>query len=389
MAYSTPYDYNEDSIAKLDEKFSEVSNDRFFYCIQDQQNWTIEKVNNVISQLRTSHLYTLKELGRLEELDKTYNKHHYTNHRKYVTTAQEVVSRMRCTLSGLKKVVTEFRNKGKNKKDTTLMDDTALYSGPYMQNAFGMETYVDTCVQDLQTELNSFLADAEKCVDKAMNMISDERTISQDPELAYALYQNDYTRSVADNHTLITMIESQRPDLENDFVKALEKAEDAKKLIAQLYHHFNRDRFNYNSACIAIHEGHKVDLTREESLIWGREKEEQVKRLRLLLDHIQEFIASNLMEGVVGWEGMLKGYFVMRLLYWCGWKGTKNDAMLNYITKRCEGVISVVKMGAVLSEKRKLALLSKSEDGNRQKAFNEVIDAFVDGLIRKSQPKDN
>ena len=389
MAYSTPYDYNEDSIAKLDEKFSEVSNDRFFYCIQDQQNWTIEKVNNVISQLRTSHLYTLKELGRLEELDKTYNKHHYTNHRKYVTTAQEVVSRMRCTLSGLKKVVTEFRNKGKNKKDTTLMDDTALYSGPYMQNAFGMETYVDTCVQDLQTELNSFLADAEKCVDKAMNMISDERTISQDPELAYALYQNDYTRSVADNHTLITMIDSQRPDLENDFVKALEKAEDAKKLIAQLYHHFNRDRFNYNSACIAIHEGHKVDLTREESLIWGREKEEQVKRLRLLLDHIQEFIAANLMEGVVGWEGMLKGYFVMRLLYWCGWKGTKNDAMLNYITKRCEGVISVVKMGAVLSEKRKLALLSKSEDGNRQKAFNEVIDAFVDGLIRKSQPKDN
>ena len=124
-------------------------------------------------------------------------------------------------------------------------------------------------------------------------------------------------------------------------------------------------------------------------MIWGRENEEQVKRLRLLLDHIQEFIAANLMEGVVGWEGMLKGYFVMRLLYWCGWKGTKNDAMLNYITKRCEGVIGVVKMGAVLSEKRKLATLSNSEDENQQNAFNMVIDAFVDGLIQKSQPKDN
>lgn len=389
MAYSTPYDYNEDSILKLDEKFSEVANDRFFYCIQDQQKWSIEKVNNVIGQLRTSHQYTLRELDRLEELDETFNKHHYTNHRKYVTTAQEVVSKMRCTLSGLKKVVTEFRNKGKNKKDTTLMDDTALYTGPYMQNAFGMETYVDSCVQELQTELNSFLADAEKCVDKAMKMISDETAISQNPELAYALYQNDYTHSVSDNHTLIKMIDNQRPDLENDFVKALEEAEDAKKLIAKLFHAFNRDRFNYNSACVAIHEGHKVDLTREESLIWGRENEEKVKRLRLLLDHIREFIEANLMDDVIGWEGMLKGYFVMRLLFWCGWKGTKNDDMLNYITKRCDGVVGVVKMGAVLSEKRKLARLLNSENENQQKTFNRVIDAFIDGLIQKGQSTDN
>lgn len=389
MAYSSPYDFNEDSILRLDEKFSEVSNDRFFYCIQDQQNWTIDKVNNIISKFRTSHQYTLRELDRLEELDKTYNKHHYTNHRKYVTTAQEVVSKMRCTLSGLKKVVTEFRNKGKNKKDTTLMDDTALYNGPYMKNAFGMESYFDTCVQDLQTELNSFLADAEKCVDKAVKMISDERAISQNPELAYALYQNDYTHSIADNHTLITMIDNQRPDLENDFVKALEEAEDAKKLIAKLYHTFNRDKFNYNSACVAIHEGHKVDLTREESLIWGRENEKKVKRLRLLLDHIQEFIEANLMNNVIGWRGMLKGYFVMRLLFWCGWKGTKNNAMLNYITKRCEGIIGVVKMGAVLSEKNKLANISRSEDEKRQKTFNTTIDSFVDSLIQKEQPQDN
>ena len=159
MAYSTPYDYNEDSIRRLDEKFSEIEHDRFLYCIQEQQKWDIEKVNNFIAQLRTSHLYALKELDRLKKLEPTYNKEYPTNHRRYVTTAQEVVSRMSSTLSGLKKIVAEFRSKGKNKKEVTIMDNTPLYTGPYMQDLFGWDTYKDQSAQDLLQELNSFLED--------------------------------------------------------------------------------------------------------------------------------------------------------------------------------------------------------------------------------------
>lgn len=383
MAYSTPYDYNEESIRKLDEKFSEIENDRFLYCIQDQQKWDIEKVNNFIAQLRTSHTFTLKELDRLKQLEPTYNKEYSTNHRRYITTAQEVVSKMTSTLSGFKKIVAEFRNKGKNKKDVTIMDDTSLYTGPYMKNLFGWDVYQDQSAQDLLNELNSFLEDATECIDIAMKMITDEIAISNDPDTAFPIYQKDYYRSVSDSRLLIQMIESQRPDLDNDFVKALEEAEDAKKLIASLFHAFNRERFAYNSACVAIHEGKKAELTKEESLIWGLENETKVKRLRLLLDHILEFAEEN--EKVIGWEGMLKGYFVMRLLYWCGWNGTKNESMLNYITKRCEGKIDVVKMGAVMTEKRKLAKnLSPTEDHDQQLAFNRQIDAFIDSFVTDS-----
>jgi hypothetical protein len=383
MAYSTPYDYNEESIRKLDEKFSEIENDRFLYCIQDQQKWDIEKVNHFIAQLRTSHTFTLKELDRLKQLEPTYNKEYSTNHRRYITTAQEVVSKMTSTLSGFKKIVAEFRNKGKNKKDVTIMDDTSLYTGPYMKNLFGWDVYQDQSAQDLLNELNSFLEDATECIDIAMKMITDEIAISNDPDTAFPIYQKDYYRSVSDSRLLIQMIESQRPDLDNDFVKALEEAEDAKKLIASLFHTFNRERFAYNSACVAIHEGKKAELTKDESLIWGLENETKVKRLRLLLDHILEYTEEN--EKVIGWEGMLKGYFVMRLLYWCGWNGTKNESMLNYITKRCEGKIGVVKMGAVMTEKRKLAKnLSPTEDHDQQLAFNRQIDAFIDSIVPDS-----
>jgi len=386
MAYSTPYDYNEESIEQLDEKFSEIDHDRFLYCIQDQQKWDIEKVNKIIAQLRTCHIYAIKELERLRKLEPIYNKEYPTNHRRYVTTAQEVVSKMSSTLSGMKKITAEFRNKGKNKKDVTIMDDTALFSGPYMQDAFGWDTYKEMNAQDLLKELNSFLEDANECVDIAMRMIKEEIAIRQDPDSAYPIYMNDYNRSVSDNKLLLRMIESQRPDLDNDFVKALEEAEDTKKLIASMFHTFNRDRFVLNSACVAIHEGKKAELSKEESLIWGYDNETKVKRLRLLLDHILELTEN--MENVIGWEGMLKGHFVMRLLFWCGWNGSKNEAMLNYITKRCKGVIGVVKMGAVMNERRKLARLTAKEDEAQQKAFNRKIDAFINSL-EKNAPESN
>lgn len=382
MAYSKPYDYNEDSIRQLDEKFSEIEHDRFLYCIQEQQKWDIEKVNNFIAQLRTSHLYALKELDRLKQLEPTYNKEYPTNHRRYITTAQEVVSKMSSTLSGLKKIVAEFRNKGKNKKDVSIMDDTSLYTGPYMQDLFGWDTYKDQSAQDLLQELNSFLEDAQECIDIAVKMIEDEIAISQDPETAYPIYLDNYYRSVSDNRLFIKMIENQRPDLDNDFVQALVQADDSKRFIASLFHCFNRERFNLNCACVAIHEGKKAELTREESLIWGRDNEVKVKRLRLLLDHILELTEN--MEDVIGWKGMLKGYFVMRLLFWCGWNGSKNEAMLNYITKRCKGVIGVVKMGAVMTERRKLTRLTAKEDKAQQLAFNRQIDTFINSLEEKA-----
>ena len=196
-----------------------------------------------------------------------------------------------------------------------------------------------------------------------------------------------FVRSISDNRMLIKMIENQRPDLDNDFVKALEEAEDARKLIASLFHAFNRANFTYNSACMAIHEGKKADLTLEESLIWGLEKEQKVKRIRLLLDHILELAEQR--DDAIGWKDMLSGKFVMHLLYWCGWDGTKNKAMLDYITKGCQGKIGVVKMGAVMAEKRKLAYVSNETVARKQNAFNQQMDDFVDAIMQKSSGNSN
>ncbi len=81
---------------------------------------------------------------------------------------------------------------------------------------------------------------------------------------------------------------------------------------------------------------------------------------------------------------MLDGGFVMHLLFWCGWNGSKNEAMLRYITERCQGKFRVVKMGAVMRTKRMELRLDNKVRISRQSAFDAQMDAFVDSFLKNT-----
>ena len=96
------------------------------------------QVNHFIAQLRTSHSYASRELDRLRELEKTYNKEYPTNHRRYVTTAQEVVSKMSIEVVKMSAVMTEKRKLA----HLTAHDDQA------QQLAFNRQ--IDAFIDDLE-----------------------------------------------------------------------------------------------------------------------------------------------------------------------------------------------------------------------------------------------
>ena len=59
--YSTNIEPSEDSLRMLDEKFTQVAEDRFFYSLQ-QTKWTIEDVRNFNNRLLISFDYTNKNI---------------------------------------------------------------------------------------------------------------------------------------------------------------------------------------------------------------------------------------------------------------------------------------------------------------------------------------
>lgn len=385
MPYSSYIDASEETLRMLDEKFTPVQDDRFLYSLQ-QKKRDLEGLLTFNKRLVLSYDYTQKEYDRLQELRKTYNQEYPTEHKKYFSTAVKLMSKMRSTLSAYKKIVDEFHPKKKRgakyKKDVSAYERTPLYNGPYSQDMFGWDAYPDRSVKDLFNNLNDYLKLAKDCLELCLEVIDEERAIRNDPERAYDLYKDSFDRSVSGNRRLIDDMIKNNVFLDNDIVKAMEEAKDVKTLIASLYHEFNYSDWNHFCACKTVSDGRKAGLTEEESLLFGKDNTETVIRTRALLDHIMELAEQR--DDVIGWEGMLDGCFVMHLLFWCGWSGSKNEVLLNYITKRCEGKVRVVKMGAVMRQKRLLVAIDNADIRQQQDTFNAEINAFVDAILEKS-----
>ena len=390
MGYPLYIEASEKTLRMLDEKFKPVAEDRFLYSLQ-QKRWTIEDVHNFNARLLISYDYTSKEYGRIQELRKTYNKEYPTDHKKYLSTAIELMRKMRSTLSAYRKIADGFRPKKKRgsklKEGVMACDRTPLYNGAYSQDAFGWEVYPDKAVKDLLKNLNDYLELAGKCLDLCLEIIDEEKEVRNTPDWAYALYKDSFDRSVSNSKRLIEFMKQQGGTIDHDIVKAIDEAKDVKQLIAELYHAFNHSDFNFYCACKTISDGQKAGLTPEEAALFGKDNIDKVIRIRTLLDHILELAQQR--DDVIGWEGMLNGKFVMHLLYWCGWKGSKNEDLLSYVTKRCEGKIRVVKMGAVMREKRLLVILDNAEIARQQEAFNRAMDTFVDAFLGNTAENHN
>ena len=390
MGYPLYIEASEKTLRMLDEKFKPVAEDRFLYSLQ-QKNWTIEEIHNFNARLLISYEYTSKEYERIQELRKTYNKEYPTDHKQYLSTAIELMSKMRSTLSAYRKIADGFRPRKKRgskvKEGVMACDRTPLYNGAYSQDAFGWEVYPDKAVKDLLKNLNDYLELAGKCLDLCIEIIDEEKEVRNTPDWAYALYKDSFDRSVSNSKRLIEFMKQQGGTIDHDIVKAIDEAKDVKQLIAELYHGFNHSDFNFYCACKTISDGQKAGLTPEEAALFGKDNIDKVIRIRTLLGHILELAQQR--DDVIGWEGMLNGKFVMHLLYWCGWKGSKNEDLLSYVTKRCEGKIRVVKMGAVMREKRLLVILDNAEIARQQEAFNRAMDTFVDAFLGNTAENNN
>lgn len=390
MSYSYHIEASEGMLRMLGEKFKPVDDARFLYCLQINK-WTPEDVHTFNAKVMICFDYVYKEYGRMQELKKVYNLEYPTDHKKYFSLVVEVISKMRSTLSTYKSILDKFRPKRKGKKkkhrfnNNKKIDPTALHEGEYSKDAFAWEPYQNKAVEELYHNINNFFILAGKIYQEAITVIEEEKAIRQNPDLACPLYEKSFQRSVKDNKKIIEMMIAGNVNVDHDIVKAMEKAEDVRMLIASMFHELSFDEFNFFCACKAISDGRKAGLTDEETAIFGKDNSEKIFRIRILLDHIVELIEQN--KDITGWKGMLNGEFVMHLLYWCGWDGSKNEDMLKYITKRCEGKIGVVKMGAVLVEKRKLAKIENDTIFEQQKSFNKQIEAFIDSIIAKSKGK--
>lgn len=374
-------DFSEDTLTALDTKFRKVCDDRFIYCMQEGK-WNMDDVIRFKGRIEIALQYASAEKGRLKKLSENYNSEYPTNHKKYFTTAADLMSRMRSTLSTYKKIVYEFRT-GKHKrisssKKAACHGRTSLMEGEYSRDVFGWEAY-DAQVKELYSLMEAYLKIARDCCEICKKVIDEEKEIRKNPEQSLSLYNDSYNRALRDQHTTIKQLEDADVTLENGIVKAMREAEDVEKLIAELYHMMNHDGFNNFVVSKALSDAKAAGIDEDELLLWGKDNFPQVLRVRTVLEHIMELDVDKEKH-----KGKLSGYFMMRFCYWCDiLDNSQHAVLLSYVTRKLKGITKVCTLGAIKAEKKKKLLLTNEENGKKQEGFNRQIDEFLESLQGK------
>ena len=226
-------------------------------------------------------------------------------------------------------------------------------------------------VKRLYDELIDYLNTASENIELCLEVIERENYMRQHPEEIIEVHDKCYQDTINHSQTTIKRFLNSSTNTDNDIVKAIEEADDAKKTIAELFHMLNVDQWNDYVICRATTEARNVGLTKEELFLWGKERREQVVRVRKLLRHLDELDMDKVKKG-----SALSGQFLMRLFSWCNIIDDRQHGVLrDYIAQNYKGI--VVKMGAVNAEKRKCLQLDNSENRRQQEVFNSAIEDFL------------
>ena len=374
MVLDNTLEKNEDTLVMLEDSLPQASVDRFVYGLQ-QRKWKEWDIIQFTASVRNSHTYAIMENGRLRDWKDTFNEEYATDHNTYFTTAERSMNRIRCTLSGIKKAVTKLCYTSKKQlpsdADTpTVYERSPLLNGQYSPDLFGLDAYGKS-VKMLYDELVNYLNTASENVELCLEVIERENYMRQHPEEIIEVHDKCYQTTFNHSQCIIKRFLNAGVNVDNDILNAIEDADDAQEMIAELFHMLNVNQWNDYVVCRATAEAQNIGLTKEELFLWGRERKEQVMRVRKLLAHLDELEMKKVKKGCA-----LSGYFLMRLFGWCDINDNRQHAVLrDYIAHNYKGI--VVKIGAVNAEKRKCLMLDNSENKRQQEDFNKTIDDFL------------
>ncbi len=374
MILDNSLEKTEDTLLMLDDSLPQASVDRFVFGLQ-QRKWKDWDILQFTISVRNSHNFAIVENARLKAWKDTFNDEYATDHNTYFTTAERTMNRIRCTLSGIKKTVTKFCYSSKKQlpadaETPTVYDRSPLLNGHYSPDLFGLDAYGQS-VKSLYNELVNYLNTASENIELCLEVIERENYMRQHPEEIIEVHDKCYQTTFSHSQSTIRRFLNAGADMDNDIVKAMEDADDAKKTIANLFHMLNVDQWNDYVICRATSEAQNNGLTKVELFLWGRERREQVMRVRKLLQHLDELDMKKVKKG-----SALSGYFLMRLFSWCDVNDDRQHGVLrDYVAQNYHGI--VVKMGAVNAEKRKSLQLDNSENHRQQEVFNQVIEDFL------------
>lgn len=390
MPYSKHLEKTEGTLFWLVDQALSIGDGQFLDAINNKK-LSLEEVQDFLADAIIWHSNLNKEVRRLNNFAKDFNKQFTTDHNKCFATAEMLFNRIRSGIGGAKRFYGRFCPRvrsdykrmpwsDKDKHVPTVFERSYLSSSVYTGDLFGFDLY-PVCVYHLYTELASAIKDLAIGLLLCRQVLREEEMIRNTPEILLKIYEQCLEEAMESQKIVIKYLENigdEGPKNEISEKMHLVKHEnDKSKLIRELFHNCDPKQFLDYAIVEKILMGRANNMVGVEPMLWPENKK-KAEEVRIAIEHFDELSPKGLRNrDKTGKEYCISGKYMGMLTRWSNVKEGKDRLFVEeHFNKRYHGQYQTITYKA--SHTALCNMVKAGEKGDKEYAsFVSQVESLV------------
>lgn len=351
MPYSKHLDKTEGTLYWLVDQALSVGDGQFLDAIFSKK-LSLDEVQDLLDDAIIWHKNLNKEVRRLNNFARDFNKQFTTDHNKCFATAEMLFNRIRSGIGGAKRFYGRFCPRvrkdymrlpwsDKDKHMPTVFERSYLSSCAYTGDLFGFDLY-PICVYHLYTELASAIKDLAIGLLLCRHVLKEEEMIRNSPKKLKKIYEQCLEEAMESQKIVIKYLENigdEGPKNEiSEKMHLIKHEEDKNKLIRELFHNCDPKQFLDYAVVEKILLGRANNMVGMEPILWPNNKK-KAEDVRIVIEHFDELNPQGLRNrDKTGKEFCISGKCMGMLTKWSDVKEGKDRVFVEeHFNKRYHG----------------------------------------------------
>lgn len=294
-AYNTKFDTAEE-IQEVRNSLEHLTEDRFRAALMGKKNIKEADIREMLALVTAATAKLQIELARLNRFAGDFNSQFVTRDNNRFSTAHALLSKLRSSTAGLKKVFVELTPNKAPHAYVEGMDKSLIYGHSAIGGAEYMQPLFPECFSPLAGELYNALRVFFACMGDALEVCQDvmdeEAEIRCDEARCVSLYEGfkeDHYSHIRSFLNKIDLLEDIFSSTDNGAIRLRETTTTLGEFSQQGYHSLNYDDVCTLATKELVEKDREGECTKEELWLF-RGNKEKILRCRQIIQHIEAYL---------------------------------------------------------------------------------------------------
>ena len=346
-----------------------------------------EDILEVTLNLRNSRGILERELLRLNDFAREFNRLYATKNNKWFNSAEIMLKKIQSHYLRWREMLQLTSPKKSRKRKYRAVEkpiyETSLLNQkqPFVGDMFGITSF-GSLVADLKTELEKFLSDMVTGIKLCQAMLNEEGQIKENPEWIKDIYEDCYNMTVAKNReTIDWLVSIGRANTDNELYQLMLKYKNKDKFIQEQFHEHTDVKFNDYVFADIVMTLMNNNINSTEQTLWGRDYD-KIRLVRFAIAHFDQLVTPHGRDGYNGAD-------LMDFIVWCDVRKNSDirddeeHILYDYLKENYKGNVHMVGWSSVFESRKSLP---KDDDELKKIASN--FDLLVQELYKREKQKE-